>query len=143
MVPSLFSSPAIMSSLAFVIELLKLSISQISLSRTPARSHHTANSMLAYILQELGMPSIGKDRCVMVHLAVQDGPSGGGPGSGDRGGDRKGGHKDEGGGSKKPKEGGNLGRAVKSIAEKMAIAAHQMAAKEVCFHLMLQWVSCT
>jgi hypothetical protein len=78
MVPSLFSNPATMSSLAFVIELLKHSISQISLSRTPARSHHMENSMLAYILQELGMSSIGKDRCtmlahpvvVMVHLAL-------------------------------------------------------------------------
>jgi hypothetical protein len=78
MVLSLLSSPAIMSSLAFVIELLKLSISQTSLSRTPARSHHTENSTLAYILQGLRMPSIEQDRCamlghpaaVMVHLAV-------------------------------------------------------------------------
>ena len=51
-----------MSSLAFVIELLERSISQISLIRMPARSHHMENSMLAYILQDLGMPSIGKDR---------------------------------------------------------------------------------
>jgi len=78
MVPSLFSSLAIMSSLAFVIELLELSISQISLIHTPARSHHMENSMLAYILQHLRMPSIGKDRfappshpvVAMVHLGV-------------------------------------------------------------------------
>jgi hypothetical protein len=67
-----------MSSLAFVIELLKLSISQISLSRTPVRIHRTENSMLAYILQDLEMPSIGKNKnttpghpvVAMVHLAV-------------------------------------------------------------------------
>ena len=60
-VPSLLSSLAIMSLLAFVIELLKLSISQMSLNRMPARSHHTEKSMLVYILQPLGMPSNGKD----------------------------------------------------------------------------------
>ena len=78
MVPSLFSSLAIMNSLAFVIELLKLSTSQISLSRTPARIHHTENPMLAYILQELRMPSIGKNKnttpghplMAMIHLAA-------------------------------------------------------------------------
>jgi hypothetical protein len=62
-----------------------------------------------------------------------DGQSGSGLDSrhrGDPGGGRKGGHKDEGGGSKKPKEGGNQrGRAD---SKRMAIAAHEMAAKEVC-----------
>jgi hypothetical protein len=65
-----------MSSLVFVIELLKLSISRISLSRTP--TIHMENSMLASILQESRIPSIGKDRwrvlshlvAAMVHLAV-------------------------------------------------------------------------
>ena len=54
-----------MSSLAFVIELPKLSISQIPLVRMLARSHHMENSMLAYILQDLGMLSIGKDRVTL------------------------------------------------------------------------------
>src|SRR6266550_3140140 len=65
MVPSLFSSLAIMSSLAFVIELLKLSISQISFSLMPAKSHPTENCMLAFILQDLGMLSIAKDRVTL------------------------------------------------------------------------------
>jgi hypothetical protein len=62
----------------------------------------------------------------------QDDPSRGGLGSGRRGG-RGGGRRGGRRGSKEPKEGGNRGRAVRSTARKKAIAAHEMAAKEVCF----------
>jgi hypothetical protein len=77
--------------MAFVIELLKHSISQISLSRTHARIQDTEISMLAYIWQDLKdaidrerqtrnhdaqLPGCGNGPSVSGGGGEQDGPSG-------------------------------------------------------------------
>jgi len=58
---SFLSSLEIMKSLASVIGSVKRFISRISSSLTPVGSHHTENSTLAYMLQQLRMPLIGQN----------------------------------------------------------------------------------